>query len=216
MYDEQCRNGGVAFQPELHLEQTLLFLSPHIYKHPKTTILNLNTLWMKQNYKNIIKLIIIISYFLWIILNSWKSNIFMNYFVRFAILDSWFQFLISNAIFNFHAYTQWVDQIISYKSSSFSIRDVASFGMFFIPQALRPNTYNNYSKVNLTKVGFRNGEHCFTIVTSLSHLCCALAWAQLTAFWSFRMCRTMTFPKMQTFILAWSWCQGPFQKLKAS
>jgi hypothetical protein len=47
------KNGGVAFQTELHLEQTFLLLSPQTYKHPKTTKLNLNTLWMKQNYKKI-------------------------------------------------------------------------------------------------------------------------------------------------------------------
>jgi hypothetical protein len=35
-------------------------------------------------------------------------------------------------------------------------------------------------------------------------LCCALAWMQLVAFWSFHMCRTVAFPKMRAFILAWS------------
>jgi hypothetical protein len=63
LYDEQCRNGRVAFQPELHLEQTFLLLSLQTYKHPKTTKLNLNTFWMKQNYIKNKKLIIIISYF---------------------------------------------------------------------------------------------------------------------------------------------------------
>jgi hypothetical protein len=38
-----------------------------------------------------------------------------------------------------------------------------------MPQALRPDTYNNYFEVNLTKVGFGNGGHCSTIITSLFH-----------------------------------------------
>jgi len=50
LYDEQCIGGDVASQPELHLQQTLLLLCPKPYKHPKTTKLNPNTPWMKQNY----------------------------------------------------------------------------------------------------------------------------------------------------------------------
>jgi len=46
-----------------------------------------------------------------------------------------------------------VNQIIPCKSSSFSIRDVASRGTLPTPQALRPNTFNNYSEANLTKAG---------------------------------------------------------------
>ncbi len=102
-----------------------------------------------------------------------------------------------------------MDRIISCKSSSFSIRHVVSQGMFPTPQALRPNTCNNCFKANLTKVGFGNGGHCFITITSLSHLCCALARAWLTTFWSFRLCIAMAFPKMWAFILAWSWCEGP-------
>jgi hypothetical protein len=36
-----------------------------------------------------------------------------------------------------------------------------------------------------------------------------LARARLVTFWSFRLCTAIAFPKMQTFILAWSWCRGP-------
>jgi hypothetical protein len=62
-----------------------------------------------------------------------------------------------------------VDQIISYKSSFFSFFDVAFQGTLPTPQALRPNTFNNCFEVNLTKVGFGNGRHCFAIIISLSH-----------------------------------------------
>jgi hypothetical protein len=44
-----------------------------------------------------------------------------------------------------------------------------------MPQALRPNTYNNRCKANLTKVGFGNGGHCFATIINLSHLRWALA-----------------------------------------
>jgi len=43
LHDEQCTNGNVASQLELHLQQTLLLLCPEPYKHPKTTKLNFNT-----------------------------------------------------------------------------------------------------------------------------------------------------------------------------
>jgi len=38
-----------------------------------------------------------------------------------------------------------------------------------MPQALKPNTYNNYFKDNLTKAGFGNGGHSSTTITNLSH-----------------------------------------------
>jgi hypothetical protein len=159
-------------------------------------------------------LIIIISYLPWIILDSWKSNIFVNYFVRLVLLDSRSQFFTSHAIFNHCAYTQWMDQIIPCKSSPFSIRDVASWGTLPTPHALKPNTYNNYSKANLTKAGFGNGGHCFATCISLSHYCCALARARLVTFWSFYLYTTMAFPKMRAFILAWFWCWGPFSEVE--
>jgi hypothetical protein len=43
MHDEECRNGDVASQLELHLQQNFPLLSPQPYKHPNTTILNPNT-----------------------------------------------------------------------------------------------------------------------------------------------------------------------------
>jgi hypothetical protein len=52
LHDEQCIDGGVASQPELHLQQTLPLLCPEPYKHQKTTKLNPNTLWMKKNNKH--------------------------------------------------------------------------------------------------------------------------------------------------------------------
>jgi hypothetical protein len=52
LHDEQCKNGGVAFQPELNLQQTLHVFGPEPYKHPKTTKFNLNKPWMKCNKKN--------------------------------------------------------------------------------------------------------------------------------------------------------------------
>jgi hypothetical protein len=67
-----------------------------------------------------------------------------------------------------------VDQIISCKSSSFSIRDVAFQSTLPMPHAVRPNTYNIYFEANLTKVGFGNGGHCFATINSLSHLHWAL------------------------------------------
>jgi hypothetical protein len=78
-------------------------------------------------------------------------------------------FLIAHAIFNHHAYAEWVDQIISCKFSSFSIRDVAFQGTLPTSKALRPNTCNNCFEVNLTKIGFGNGGHCFITIISLSH-----------------------------------------------
>jgi hypothetical protein len=122
--------------------------------------------------------------------------------------------LTSHAIFNCCAYTQRVDRTISYKSSSFSICDVASRGTLPTSQALRPKTCNNCFKTNLTKAGFGNGKHCFIIVTNLSHSCCALARTWLVTFWSFYLCMAMAFPKMRAFILAWSWCQGPPSKVE--
>jgi hypothetical protein len=52
LHDEQCKNGGIASQPELHLQQTLLVFGLEPYKHPKTTKLNPNTPWMKCNKNN--------------------------------------------------------------------------------------------------------------------------------------------------------------------
>jgi hypothetical protein len=74
---------------------------------------------------------------------------------------------------------------------------------------LRPNTFNNCSEANLTKAGFGNGGHCFTTTTRWFHSRSALARARLATFWSFRLYTAITFPKMQTFILAWSWCRRP-------
>jgi hypothetical protein len=61
----------------------------------------------------------------------------------------------------------------------------------------------------LTNVGFGNGGHCFARVTSLSHSYCVLAQVWLTGFWSFLLCIAMAFPNIRTFILPYSWCQGP-------
>ncbi len=120
----------------------------------------------------------------------------------------------SHAILNCCANTKWVDWIISCKSSSFSICDVASQGTLPMPYALKPNTCNSCFQVNLTKVGFGNGGHCFAIVINLSHSCCALAWAQLVTFSSFRLCTTMAFLKMWTFVLTWSWCWRPLSEVE--
>jgi len=49
------------------------------------------------------------------------------------------------------------------------MRDVAFQSTFPTLQALKPKTYNSYFEVNLTKVGFGNGEHYFVIITNLSH-----------------------------------------------
>ncbi len=154
-------------------------------------------------------MIIIVSYLPWTILDSWKSNTFVNYSVRLVLLDSRSQFFTSHAIFNHHAYTQQVDRIVSCKSSSFSIHDVAFWGMLPTPHALKPNTCNNCFEANLTNASFGNGGHYFARVTSLSHSYCALAWMRLITFWSFRLCTTMAFSNIQAFILAWSWCWGP-------
>jgi len=75
-----------------------------------------------------------------------------------------------------------MDQIISCKSSFFSIRDVASRATLPTPHAVRRNTCNNCYEVNLTKAGFGNGGHCFVTITSFTHSCSALARAQLTTF----------------------------------
>ncbi len=72
---------------------------------------------------------------------------------------------------------------------------------------LRPNICNNCSEVNLTKVVFGNGGHCFATIIGLSHSCYALAQTRLTTFWSFCLCTAMAFPKMQAFIFVWFCCQ---------
>jgi hypothetical protein len=41
-----------------------------------------------------------------------------------------------------------------------------------------------------------------------------LAWAWLITFWSFHLCMTMTFLKMGSFILKWSWCQRRISKVE--
>jgi len=160
-------------------------------------------------------LIIIFSYLPWIILDSWKFNTSVNFCVRLALMDFQSQFLTSHVIFNRRASVEWVDQIISCKSSYFSICDVTSRGMFPTPQALKPNTYNNYFKVNLNKVGFGNGGHYFATITNLSHSCQTLAQMWLATFWSFRLYTAMAFPKMWTFILAWSWCRIPRSEVES-
>jgi len=167
---------------------------------------------MKKNYKIIIN--IIVSYLPWTIIDSWKSNISVNCFVQFVLQNSQSQFFTSYAFFNCCAYTQRVDRIISCKSSSFSIYDLAFWGTLPTPHALRPDICNNYFEANLTNVGFGNGGYCFAKVTSLSHFCCVLAWMWLTTFWSFCLCTTITFPKIWTLILAWSWCRGPLTKVE--
>jgi hypothetical protein len=53
LHDEQCKNGGVASQPELQLQQIGPLFGPEPYKHPKITKLNRNTPWMKYNKKTI-------------------------------------------------------------------------------------------------------------------------------------------------------------------
>jgi hypothetical protein len=53
LHDEQCKNGGVASQPKLHLQQTRPLFGHEPYKHPKITKLNHNTPWMKYNKKTI-------------------------------------------------------------------------------------------------------------------------------------------------------------------
>jgi hypothetical protein len=90
--------------------------------------------------------------------------------------------LTSHAIFTYCAYEKQVDQIICCKSSPFSFCDVAFQGTLPTPQALRPNTFNNYFEANLTKVGFDNGGHCFAIIISLSHSHWVLAQVQLANF----------------------------------
>jgi hypothetical protein len=53
LHDDQCKNGGVASQLELHLQQTGPLFGPKPYKHPKITKLNCITPWMKYNRKTI-------------------------------------------------------------------------------------------------------------------------------------------------------------------
>jgi len=170
---------------------------------------------MKQNYIKKINIDYYCLYLPWIIIDSWKSNTSINPSIQLPLLDFWSQFLTSDVIFNCCAYAKQVDQIIFCKFSFVSIRDVAYRGTLPMPQALRPNTNNIYCEANLTKVGFGNAGHCFTTITSLSHSWWALARTQLITFWSFHLCTTMAFPKMQVFILAWYWCRGPLSKVKA-
>jgi len=52
LHDEQCKNGGVASQHELHLPQIGPLFDPKPYKHTKINKLNRNTPWMKYNKNN--------------------------------------------------------------------------------------------------------------------------------------------------------------------
>ncbi len=156
----------------------------------------------------------IVSYLPWIILHLWKFKTSANYFVELVLLDSRSQYLTSHTVFNCRAYPEWVDQIIPCKSSSFSIRDVAFRGTLPTPQPLRPNTFNNYSKANLTKGGFGSGGHYFARATRWFHSHSALARTWLATFWSFRLCTAIAFPKMRVFILPWSWCRRPLAKVE--
>jgi hypothetical protein len=131
-----------------------------------------------------------------------------------VLVDFLPQFLTSHAIFNHHKYVKHVDCIISCKFLSFFICDITFQGTLPTPHTLRPNTYNRYFKVNLTKVGFGNGGHYSSTITNLFHLLNVLTWMWLTTFWSFRFYMAMASPKMLTFILTWSWHWGPLLKVK--
>jgi hypothetical protein len=160
----------------LHLNLNCIYnqngplFGPEPYKHQKITKLNRNTPWMKYNKK--ITLLIIVSYLPWIILDSWKSKTSTNCFVRLVLLDSRFQILKSHAVFNCRAYTQRVDRIIPCKSSSFSIRDVASRSTtsiywqnlpthtsLYLPMHLQIMDFN-YKNYNV-KCGYCNCEFFF-------------------------------------------------------
>jgi hypothetical protein len=123
LHDEQCTTGGAIFEPELHLQQTLPLLCPKPYKHPKTTKLNPKTPWMKQNYKKIIN---INYYFFLLSMNHFK---FMEIQYIYQLLCPTYFSGLSIPIFDIpchpcRAYVEWVNQIICYKFSSFSICDV--------------------------------------------------------------------------------------------
>ncbi len=160
-------------------------------------------------------MIIIVSYLPWIILGSWKSITFVNFFVQLTLLDSRSQFFTSHAFFYYHAYTQHVDRIISCKSSSFSIYDVASRTTLPTPHVVKPNIFNSCFEVNLTKANFGNGGHCFETITSFTHSFFALTHVWLATFWSFHLCTTWAFPNMWAFILPWSWCRGLLAKVES-
>ncbi len=83
-----------------------------------------------------------------------KIKTFANYFFWFVLPDFRSQILTSHVVFNCCAYTQWVDRIIPYKFSSFSIRVVASWGTLPTSQALNPNTfYSTIAASNATTCG---------------------------------------------------------------
>jgi len=90
-------------------------------------------------------------------------------YVRFVLMDFWFQFLTSHAIFNHCAYAERMNWVISCKFLSFSIRDITFWGTLPMPWALKFDTCNNYSKINLMKFGFGSGGHCYAIIINLSH-----------------------------------------------
>ncbi len=75
------------------------------------------------------------------------------------------------------------------------------------------NTHTRRGQV--CDVGFNNGGHCFITITSLSHSHWFMARTWLTTFWLFHLCITMASPKMQTFILTWFRCWGPFSKIES-
>jgi hypothetical protein len=86
--------------------------------------------------------------------------------VSFVLLDFLSQFWTSHANFNRCAYAERIDQIISCKFLFFSIHDVAFQGTLPTPQALGLDTYSNCFEVNLTKIDFGNGGHCYPTITN--------------------------------------------------
>ncbi len=92
------------------MQQTFPSLSPQPYKHQKTTKLKSKTLWMKNNYKNIIN----IDYYCFLpCMNHYrfmKSNTFVNCSVRLTLLDSWSQFFTSHATsIIMHIHNRWIE-----------------------------------------------------------------------------------------------------------
>jgi hypothetical protein len=77
--------------------------------HQKAIKLNPNTPWMQQNYKKTIKIDYFFKNLPRIILDSWKSKTFVNFYVQLALMDFRSQFLTSHAIFNCRAYAKRVD-----------------------------------------------------------------------------------------------------------
>jgi hypothetical protein len=166
-------------------------LSPQPYKHPKTTKLNPNTPWMKQNYKKNIKhwLLLFLTFHesFYIHENPIHLSIVLSDLLYWTFDPNFLHPMPFSIVV--HTHNRWI------KSSLVNIHLFPSMMLhleahFPNLHASKPNTWNNCSEANLTKASFGNGGHCFATIITFTHSYSALPRARLVTFWWFHLCTT--------------------------